>query len=125
RRVRQGRSFRYVDEDGRPIKDAETRERLRSLAIPPAWEDVWICPDPRGHIQATGFDAAGRKQYRYHDAWRERQDQLKFDRMLGFARALPELRDRLDADLARRGLVRERVLACAVRLLDLGFFRIG
>ncbi len=125
RRVRRGRGYSYVEEDGTPIADREVLDRLRALAIPPAWSEVWICPHPRGHIQATGFDDAGRKQYRYHDAWRERQDQRKFDRMLDFGRALPGLRERLDDDLARRGLVRERVLACAVRLLDLGFFRIG
>ena len=125
RRVRRGRGFSYQDADGSAVADRDVLERVRALAIPPAWEDVWICPHPRGHIQATGIDAAGRKQYRYHDAWRERQDQLKFDRMLDFARRLPALRERLDADLERRGLVRERVLACAVRLLDLGFFRIG
>jgi DNA topoisomerase-1 len=125
RRVRRGRGFSYVEEDGTPITDREVLDRIRALAIPPAWSEVWICPHPRGHIQATGVDDAGRKQYRYHDAWRERQDQQKFDHMLEFARALPRLRERLDDDLARRGLVRERVLACAVRLLDLGFFRIG
>src|SRR5436190_7575606 len=125
RRIRRGRGFSYRDYDGEPIEDPATLERIRSLAIPPAWEEVWICSDDRGHLQATGIDAAGRKQYRYHDAWRERRDQLKFDRMLDFAHRLPALRDRLDADLERRGLVRERVLACAVRLLDLGFFRIG
>jgi DNA topoisomerase I len=125
RRVRRGRGFSYVGEDGEPIHDREMLERIRALAIPPAWEDVWICPNDRGHIQATGVDTAGRKQYRYHDAWREHRDRLKFDRMLEFARALPRLRERVDDDLARRGLVRERVLACAVRLLDLGFFRVG
>src|SRR5436190_1053164 len=125
RRARRGRGFSYLGADGAPIRDREVLERIGALAIPPAWEDVWICPDERGHIQATGVDAAGRKQYRYHDAWRERQDRVKFDRMLDFARALPRLRTRLDDDLTRRGLVRERVLACAVRLLDLGFFRVG
>jgi DNA topoisomerase I len=125
RRIRRGRGFSYVAEDGSPIADREVLERIRALAIPPAWADVWICPHPRGHIQATGVDAAGRKQYRYHDAWRGRQDQRKFDRMLDFARALPGLRETLDHDLGRRGLVRERVLACAVRLLDLGLFRVG
>ena len=125
RRVRRGRGFSYHEEDGTPVADREVLGRIRALAIPPAWSDVWICPHPRGHIQATGIDAAGRKQYRYHDAWRERRDQQKFDRMLAFARALPRLRERLDEDLPRRGLVRERVLACAVCLLDLGFFRVG
>jgi DNA topoisomerase I len=125
RRVRRGRGFSYVGEDGRPVRDQEVLARIRSLAIPPAWEEVWICRDERGHIQATGIDAAGRKQYRYHDTWRQHRDRAKFDRMLEFARALPGLRGRIDEDLARRGLVRERVLACAVGLLDLGFFRIG
>jgi DNA topoisomerase I len=125
RRVRRGRGFGYVDEDGNPVEDAEARERCRSLAIPPAWTDVWICSDPRGHIQATGYDDAGRKQYRYHDAWREHRDRAKFKEMEEFAEALPEVRERIEGDLARRGLVRERVLGCAVRLLDLGFFRIG
>src|SRR5215213_9774100 len=125
RRVRRGRGFSYLDENGDPIEDAEARDRIRALAIPPAWRDVWICPDPRGHIQATGYDDAGRKQYVYHDAWREHRDRQKFMEMEDFAVALPALRERLAADLGRRGLVRERVLGCAVRLLDLGFFRIG
>jgi DNA topoisomerase IB len=99
--------------------------RIRELAIPPAWRDVWICPDPTGHLQATGIDAAGRKQYRYHDEWRRRRDQEKFDSMLDFARELPAMRRRVRRDLRGRGLTRERVLACATRLLDLGFFRIG
>ena len=101
-------------------------ERIRELGIPPAWTDVWICPDPNGHLQATGIDAAGRKQYRYHDAWRTRRDAQKFDDMTRFAKALPRLREQVEADLAATGaLTRERVLACAVRLLDRGFFRIG
>jgi DNA topoisomerase I len=99
--------------------------RIRELAIPPAWEDVWICPHPLGHIQATGVDARGRKQYRYHEKWRERRDQQKFDEMVEFARALPGLRERVTEDLASEGITRERVLACAVRLLDRGFFRVG
>jgi DNA topoisomerase IB len=125
RRVRRGRGFSYLDEDANPIDDAEAKERVRSLAIPPAWTDVWICTDPRGHIQATGYDDAGRKQYLYHDAWREHRDREKFQEMEEFARALPGIRERIEGDLARRGLVRERVLGCAIRLLDLGFFRIG
>ena len=125
RRVRRGRGFAYLDENGDPIEDAEARDRIRALAIPPAWTDVWICPDPRGHIQATGYDDAGRKQYRYHDSWREHRDRQKFKEMEKFAAALPGLRRRIEADLALRGLVRERVLGCAIRLLDLGFFRIG
>ena len=99
--------------------------RIRDLAIPPAWRDVWICPDPLGHLQATGIDAAGRKQYRYHDEWRRRRDHQKFDSMLEFARAVPAMRRRVRRDLAGPGMTRERVLACSVRLLDLGLFRIG
>ena len=106
--------------------EREVLERIRELAIPPAWKDVWICPYPNGHLQATGVDAAGRKQYRYHDAWRTRRDAEKFDDMTRFARALPQLRERVELDLAASDtLTRERVLACAVRLLDRGFFRIG
>jgi DNA topoisomerase IB len=99
--------------------------RIRALAIPPAWTDVWICPLPTGHIQATGTDAKGRRQYRYHDVWRVHRDREKFDHMLEFARELPELRAMCMEHLGRRGLTRDRVLACAIRLLDLGFFRIG
>jgi DNA topoisomerase I len=123
--VRRGRGFSYVEDDGEVVDDAEVRRRIRELAIPPAWTDVWICPDPRGHIQATGYDDAGRKQYLYHDAWREHRDRLKFEQMECFADSLPALRKRIERDLSLRGLVRERVLGCAVRLLDLGFFRIG
>jgi DNA topoisomerase I len=125
RRVRRGRGFAYLDENGEPIEDADVRDRIRGLAIPPAWTDVWICPDPHGHIQATGYDDAGRKQYRYHDAWREHRDRQKFTEMEEFAAALPAVRERVQGDLSLRGLVRERVLGCAIRLLDLGFFRIG
>ena len=125
RRVRHARGFRYLEEDGTPIEDREVVERIRELAIPPAWEEVWICPQPRGHIQATGQDQAGRKQYLYHPAWREHRDREKYAVMERFARALPRMRAQTDEDLGRRGLVRERVLACSVRLLDLGFFRIG
>ncbi|HEX2128496.1 MAG TPA: DNA topoisomerase IB [Solirubrobacterales bacterium] len=124
-RIRRGRGFSYEDEDGRAVRDPETLERIAELVIPPAWTDVWICANPRGHIQATGYDAAGRKQYLYHSAWRENRDREKFAEMEAFARALPGMRKRTDADLALRGLVRNRVLACSVRLLDLGFFRIG
>jgi DNA topoisomerase-1 len=125
RRVRRGRGFSYVDEDGVALEDAEVRARIRELAIPPAWTDVWICPDARGHIQATGYDEAGRKQYLYHDAWREHRDRQKFEQMAEFGSSLPALRERVERDLSKRGLVRDRVLACALRLLDLGFFRIG
>ena len=125
RRIRRGRGFSYVDERGTRIEACELLERIRSLAIPPAWTDVWICPHPGGHIQATGQDEAGRKQYLYHDAWRERRDREKFEQMLSFGRALPAMRRQVEKDLRCRGLVRERVLACAIRLLDLGCFRIG
>jgi DNA topoisomerase-1 len=125
RRRRRGKGFEYFDDDGRRVTEPSILERIRQLAIPPAWDDVWICPYPMGHIQATGNDAAGRKQYRYHDRWRERRDREKFESMEDFARALPRLRARVQLDLALEGMPRERVLACATRLLDRGFFRIG
>ena len=116
----------YLDAGGERIEDPEVLARIRELGIPPAWKDVWICSDERGHLQATGSDAAGRKQYRYHDAWRTRRDGEKFEDMIRFARALPKLRRRVDHDLVDcRGLDRRCVLACAVRLLERGFFRIG
>ncbi|QYC44473.1 Eukaryotic DNA topoisomerase I, catalytic core [Nonomuraea coxensis DSM 45129] len=124
-RRRRGRGFSYADPDGRPVKDAETLARIRALAIPPAWTDVWICTDPHGHLQAVGTDAAGRLQYRYHDLWREQQDRAKFDRVLEVAERLPEFRKVVDDQLQGRGLTRQRVLAAAARLLDIGFFRIG
>lgn len=124
-RRRRGRGFEYLDEGGRRITDEDVFGRIRALAIPPGWEDVWICADPFGHIQATGVDARGRKQYRYHDRWRERRDREKFEVMVDFARSLPSLRERVERDLRRRRVSRERVLACAIRLLDRGFFRIG
>jgi DNA topoisomerase I len=126
RRQRRGRGFRYVDElTGEAIDDPEVLARIRSLVIPPAWRDVWICPLPNGHLQAVGTDRAGRRQYLYHQAWRLRREQAKFDHMLEFARTLPRLRERVSEHLDGDGLGRERVLACAVRLLDRGFFRIG
>jgi DNA topoisomerase I len=121
----RGRGFEYRDDEGRPITDPEDLARIHELGIPPAWRDVWICPHPRGHLQATGIDAAGRKQYLYHEAWRSRRDAEKFEDMVRFARALPALRERVEADLEGDDLTRERVLACALRLLDRGFFRIG
>lgn len=114
-----------MEEDGTRVDDDDTLARIRSLAIPPAWTDVWICSDPRGHIQATGVDAKGRRQYRYHDRWTEQQAAEKFDRILEFARRLPKLRDRVGADLSADGMPRDRVLACAVRLLEIGCFRVG
>ena len=125
RRVKRGRGFVYVDWDGNRVTDEATLSRISALAIPPAWTDVWICTAPNGHIQATGTDVAGRRQYRYHDAWRSARDRAKHERMLEFAAALPKAREQMLADLARPGLVRERALGAAARLLDLGFFRIG
>jgi DNA topoisomerase IB len=125
RRRRSGRGFRYFAPDAKPVTDPETVARLKGLVIPPAWEDVWISPDPGGHIQATGTDAAGRRQYLYHEQWRAEQDQRKFDRMLEFGAALPRIRATVRDRLGGRGLRRERVLAAAIRLIDLGFFRAG
>jgi DNA topoisomerase-1 len=124
-RRRSGKGFVYLDEGGRRIADLQVLERIKALVIPPAWEQVWICPWPTGHLQAVGIDARGRKQYRYHEGWRARRDAEKFDRMEAFARALPDLRARCCELLAGDELSRGRVLACVVRLLDLGFFRIG
>jgi DNA topoisomerase-1 len=124
-RRRRGRGFEYLDGSGERIDDPEVLERIRELVIPPAWENVWICPYPMGHIQAVGSDAAGRRQYIYHQRWRERRDQEKFDDMIRFARALPRVRKVTKRQLRQKQLTRERVLACAVRLLDRGFFRIG
>jgi DNA topoisomerase I len=134
-RRRRGRGHDYLDPDGERIDDAEVLERIGSLAIPPAWREVWICMDARGHLQATGFDAAGRKQYLYHEDWRAHRDRQKFGSMVAFGSALPKLRRRVARELGAGGratagsveerLSRERVLACAVRLLDVGFFRIG
>jgi DNA topoisomerase I len=143
----RGRGFEYRDPAGERIDDPEVLERIAALAIPPAWREVWICMDASGHLQATGLDAAGRKQYLYHERWRAHRDRLKFESMIGFGQVLPRLRRRVSRDLGgelggkdakaarpapRKGarltyedLTRERVLACAVRLLDLGFFRIG
>lgn len=124
RRQRCGRGFRYLA-GGEPVRDPETLARIKALVIPPAWEDVWICAQPGGHIQAVGTDSAGRRQYRYHDLWREQRDRAKHDRMLEFGEALPRLRETVSRHLAGRGLHRERVMAAAVRLIDLGFFRPG
>jgi DNA topoisomerase IB len=125
-RRRSGKGFTYLDAAGRTVKDKATVERIKALVIPPAWRDVWISPDPRGHIQATGVDDAGRKQYVYHEAWRTARDEKKFDRVLEVAERLPDVRDRLCGDLTGdRGLTRPRVLAAIVRLLDLGKFRVG
>ncbi len=124
-RVRETSGFSYLDEHGAPVTDAATLSRITALAIPPAWRQVWISPDPWGHIQVTGVDSQGRLQYRYHPLWREQRDAQKFQHMLRFARALPRLREACLADLRRRDLDRDRVTAGVVRLIDLGLFRIG
>jgi DNA topoisomerase-1 len=124
-RQKAGRGFRYVDSEGRPVRDRETLRRIRSLVIPPAWTDVWICPSPQGYLQATGRDARGRKQYRYHPLYRAVRDQTKYSRMLVFGEALPSIRRRVREDLARSGLPRERVLATVVRLLETTLIRVG
>ena len=125
-RRRRGKGFVYLDAAGNRVTDEATVERIKSLVIPPAWEDVWICPLANGHVQATGVDARGRRQYRYHDAWRTQRDLEKHDRVLEFAARLPAARERLLEHLRSTDeLTRERVLACAVRLIDVGFFRVG
>ena len=117
--------FEYLNAQGRRIRDPRVLRRLAALAIPPAWKDVWICPDPRGHLQATGRDARGRKQYRYHPAWRTCRDETKFDRMQVFAAALPAIRARTAADVQRPGLPRDKVLAAVVQLLERSLIRVG
>jgi DNA topoisomerase IB len=124
-RRRCGKGFMYLDEAGERLTDSEVVARITSLVIPPAWQDVWISPDPFGHIQATGIDARGRKQYLYHPRWRARRDLAKFEDMITFARSLPALRSVVEHDLELGDMSREQVLACAARLLDRGFFRIG
>ncbi|WP_405434168.1 DNA topoisomerase IB [Micromonospora sp. NBC_00617] len=124
-RRRRGKGWTFVDPSGAVVRDPAVLARLRDLVIPPAWQNVWIAPHANGHIQATGVDAAGRKQYVYHPVWREKQDAAKFDHMLEVARRLPGLRDRVGQDLGGRGLGRDRVLATVARLLDMGMFRVG
>lgn len=125
RRQRRGKRFTYFDCDGKRIEDPQTIDRLNRLAVPPAWTEVWLCPSPRGHIQATGRDARGRKQYRYHADWRQTRDADKFEHMLDFAANLPALRDRVLSDLRRHGLPREKVLATIVYLMETTFIRVG
>lgn len=125
RRRRRGRGFAYMHPNGRPVRDERVVHRIRALAIPPAWTDVWICPDPRGHIQATGRDRLGRKQYRYHAAWSEARGEAKYAALLRFAAALPRLRRRIARDLKREALDRQRITAAAVRLLDTTHIRVG
>jgi DNA topoisomerase-1 len=125
RRLRSGRGFRYVDATGKRVCDDAVLERIAGLVIPPAWKDVWICPWPNGHIQVTGLDVAGRKQYLYHPDWTARQDREKWQRARSLGAVLPRMRKRLVEDLDETGLSRARVLSCAVRMIDLGLFRIG
>ena len=124
-RQRVGRGFTYTTPAGRRVRSATTLARIRAIAIPPAWTEVWICPDPNGHIQAVGRDAAGRRQYRYHEAFRRRRDTGKFERLIRFGEVLPRIRRRVRGDLARRGLPREKVLASVVALLELTSLRVG
>jgi DNA topoisomerase-1 len=125
RRVRKGKGFVYFDQHGKRVTEPDTLDRIASLAIPPAWKDVWICTRPRGHLQATGRDARGRKQNRYHVRWHKVRDADKFARLLGFARALPRIRRRVTRDMSQSGLPREKVVATIVRLLEMTFARIG
>ena len=125
RRLRSGKGFRYVSPAGKAVRDPQTLARIKALAIPPAWEDVWICCNPDGHLQATGRDSRGRKQYRYHPRWREVRDEAKYDRLLAFARVLPKLRRRIRRDLKRKGLPREKALAAVVQLLESTLIRVG
>jgi DNA topoisomerase-1 len=124
-RKENGEHFNYLDTHGKPIRDEQRLLRIKRLAIPPAWTDVWICPSPTGHIQATGRDARRRKQYRYHERWRELRDENKFDRLAEFAKALPKIRRRVAQDMRLPGLPREKVLATVVRLLERTFIRVG
>src|SRR5438270_5860647 len=125
RRKRAGKGFYYIDAEGKRVRDAETLARIKSLVIPPAWTGVWICPNPKGHLQATGRDARGRKQSRYHPRWREVRDETKYEHMVHFAAELPKIRERVEQDLALPGLPREKVLAAIIRLLETTFIRIG
>ena len=125
RRRKRGKGFTYLEPQGRTVRDAATLERIRKLAIPPAWTDVWICSRPNGHLQATGRDARGRKQYRYHSGWREVRDETKFGRMIAFGEALPKIRERIERDMGQRGLGREKVLATVVKLLETTLIRVG
>jgi DNA topoisomerase-1 len=124
-RKRHGKSFRYIDANGTPVREKDTLARIKSLVIPPAWTDVWICPNPNGHLQATGRDARGRKQSRYHPRWREIRDETKYSRMKIFGEFLPGIRQRVERDLALAGLPREKILATIVRLLETTFIRVG
>lgn len=125
KRKRSGKSFSYVDADGKTVRDEKTLARIKALVLPPAWKDVWICAQENGHIQATGLDEKGRKQYRYHERWRQVRDETKYLRTMAFGVALPKIRERVDADLKKQGLPREKVLAAIVKLLEKTAIRIG
>ena len=125
RRIKTDHGFLYQDDDRKPVTNEPTLDRIRKLAIPPAWTDVWIAPSERGHIQATGRDVKGRKQYRYHERWREVRDGGKYDRLIAFGHALPRLRTRVEHDLALRGLPREKVLAAVLRVMEITLIRVG
>jgi DNA topoisomerase-1 len=125
RRCKRGKGFSYIGPDGATVRDPAVRKRISSLAIPPAWTDVWICPLANGHLQATGHDARGRKQYRYHPRWRASRDETKYHRLIAFGQALPRIRARIDRDLDQAGLTRTRVLAAVVRLLETTLIRVG
>lgn len=125
RRLKRGKGFTYVDPQGNVVRSPKDLERIRKLAIPPAWTDVWICPRANGHLQATGRDAKGRKQYRYHADWREVRDETKFGRMMAFGEALTKIRERIDRDMSLRGLPREKVVATVVKLLETTLIRVG
>src|SRR5438128_1317378 len=124
-RERAGHGFRYRDSNGKIIHDRQALGRIKSLAIPPAWTEVWISPNPNGHLQATGRDARGRKQHRYHPRWREIRDETKYTRMVAFAHALPGIRKRVEEDLKLPGLPRNKVLATVIKLLELSLIRVG
>ncbi len=125
RRRKSGKGFTYLDPKGQTVRDPKELRRIQALAIPPAWTDVWICPSRNGHLQATGRDARGRKQYRYHPEWRNVRDETKFGKMIAFGDALPKIRERVEEDLSRRGLPREKVVATVVKLLETTLIRIG
>jgi DNA topoisomerase-1 len=124
-RIRTGERFEYTDSQGRAVRDDATLERIRSLVIPPNWSNVWICPNPKGHLQATGRDAKGRKQYRYHNLYRTAREETKYEKMILFGELLPQIRQRILLDLSLRGLPKEKVLATVVRLMDLAHVRFG
>src|ERR1044071_5703937 len=125
KRVRAGQGFRYITSAGKDVRDKIILARIKRLAIPPAWQDVWICTKANGHLQALGKDIRGRKQYRYHPHWREVRDETKYNRLLDFAKALPGIRAQIERDLKRSGLPRKKVLATVIKILETGLIRVG